>query len=205
MSCPPPAAARRAAVQQRGLTLIELLIALAIFALIGTLTWQASSQLILSKDRLESEHERWREIERALLIVENTLMQAVAPATIQGHGNRAPALVWHTDGGQNRLEVLSLTARAAPRRTHFVLQGDTLYWRRHPESFARAQPPREESDPLLTHLRAVRWRFWNPQTGWQDRWPPPQNETLLVSLPTAIRIELEFTDLGNLTRTYALR
>lgn len=201
---PPFAAACHTAARQRGLTLIELLIALAIFALIGTLTWRASSQLLLSKEGLEREHERWREIERGLLIVENTLLQTVAPSTIQGYGNRAPALIWHTDGGQNRLEVLSLAARAAPRRTYFVLQDDTLYWQRHPETFAH-NPPRTESDPLLTGIRSVRWRFWNPQTGWQDRWPPPQNEPLVGSLPTAIHIELELTDLGKLTRTYALR
>lgn len=205
MSCPPSAAACRTAARQRGLTLIELLIALAIFALIGTLTWRASSQLLLSKEGLEREHERWREIERALLIVENTLLQTAAPSTIQGYGNRAPALIWHTDGGQNRLEVLSLAARAAPRRSYFVLQGDTLYWQRHPERFTHRLPP-PESDPLLAGVRSVRWRFWHSLLGWQDRWPPEQSEKqLLPTLPDAIRIELELTDLGTLTRTYALR
>ncbi|HRP98513.1 MAG TPA: prepilin-type N-terminal cleavage/methylation domain-containing protein, partial [Rhodocyclaceae bacterium] len=68
----------------RGLTLVELVVALAVFAILGTLTWRGTAQLVDGGAAVDRELERWREIGRALHIIESELLQVVAPAAASG-------------------------------------------------------------------------------------------------------------------------
>ena len=74
MSAPQPA--RR----QRGLTLIELMVALAIFAVLGVLSYRALAEVSTSRTRLEEGFERWRSVGRAMQRIDADLLQLVAPA-----------------------------------------------------------------------------------------------------------------------------
>ena len=67
--------------RQRGLTLIELMVALAIFAVLGVLSYRALAEVSTSRTRLEEGFERWRSIGRAMQRIDTDLLQLVAPAT----------------------------------------------------------------------------------------------------------------------------
>lgn len=54
----------------RGMTLIELMIALALFALLGLLTWRATDSLITTRQHVGAELERWRAITTAVARVD---------------------------------------------------------------------------------------------------------------------------------------
>lgn len=193
---------RRKPCPQAGLTLIELLVALAIFALIGVLSWRASSQLIVSQTHLEHQLERWRSLDRGLQIIENALLQSAAPAIPQG-GERRPPMRWLHKGGDNALELLTLNVDAAPGRTVFRLRDQVLYWERHAEN--EAVPVAPESDPLFDHVKDVRWRFWSHQLGWIDYWPPGEEVLTGRDLARAVILELDLLDQGTVSRVYALR
>ena len=68
------------AAGQRGLTLIELMVALAIFAILGVLSYRALAEVATSNSRLEENFERWRTISRTLQRIDTDLIQVVAPA-----------------------------------------------------------------------------------------------------------------------------
>ena len=72
--------ARQPARRQRGLTLIELMVALAIFAVLGVLSYRALAEVSTSRTRLEDGFERWRSIGRAMQRIDADLLQLVAPA-----------------------------------------------------------------------------------------------------------------------------
>ena len=50
----------------RGLTLIELMVAMALLGVVGVLTWRATSQLVDARARIGGELERWQAVVRQL-------------------------------------------------------------------------------------------------------------------------------------------
>lgn len=216
-----------------GLTLIELLVALSLFALLGLLTWQATDHLTQARTHIGGELSRWRAIALAMHRIESEITQAVpgadglqyfadgaVPAAALGEpgGTADPlaAAVWSLppQGAPGRgpgaavallppraALLFSSTASAddAPGRMAFVLAGENLEWWLWPAPDAVEAPERVV---LLERVRTMRWRFLH-RGDWLDAWPP---ETSAVRvLPTAVAIDLELADAGNLVRILALR
>ena len=78
-----------------GLTLIELMVALAIFAVLGVLSYRGLAEVGHSQARLEEGFERWRAISRCVQRIDTDLLQAVAPgaALVPGSVARSAAMV----------------------------------------------------------------------------------------------------------------
>lgn len=184
--------------RQHGLTLIELMVALAIFAILGTLTYRGTTQLAGSGQALTVELERWRAIERALDIIETDLMEIVAPDGTPT-GTRRPAIELASGSTGSELRVLGFSSGGAARRSGFLHTGERLEWRRWPDRHSRATP---QTDTLLDKVRDVRWRFLGA-SGWVEQWPagPATSD----AVPAGIEIRLDLADTGPLTRVYALR
>lgn len=190
-----------------GLTLIEVMVALAVFAVLGTLTYRGTAQLILARTQIEHELQRWREIDRALQIIETELTQIVAPAITPG-STRKPSLQVEQTARSSELRILSLAPAAGVERVAFAFGDGTLAWVRQPE----AQPAASaERDILLERVRAVHWRFLTPG-GWHETWPVPGSAGAsggtpgtANTLPAAIEIVLDLHDVGRITRLHALR
>ncbi|MCV2217865.1 type II secretion system protein GspJ [Thauera sp. Sel9] len=184
---------------QRGLTLIEVMVALAVFAVLGMLTWKATSQLADARQHVGAEFERWRAISSAAHRIGNELQQIV-PA--------AGALRLDTDGTSGSTSgmtgVLDFTMPAGqdglPARARFLLIGRRLEWWLWDGSNPTAAPERLT---LLDEVDAVRWRFLH-EGRWYDNWPL-QDEAAAPLLPAAVTLELDLPDAGTLQRTYALR
>ena len=66
--------------RQQGFTLLEIMIALAIFAVLGVLSYRALAEVSTSRTRLEDGFERWRSVGRAMQRIDADLLQLVAPA-----------------------------------------------------------------------------------------------------------------------------
>lgn len=197
---PPPA--RR----QCGLTLIELLVALTVFALLGTLTWRASAQLGDGAAGVAAELARWREIGRAMQRIETELLQVAAPARAPA-GNAPPALelVRAADGRSAELRFTVLDAEAGgARRAGFRFADNRLEWLRWPDRSMHQPPTRVR---LLDGIGALRWRVVDTDAGGNavtaPDWPPAGRGA--DSLPRAVELELELPDAGTLVRFFALR
>lgn len=196
MSAPQPA--RR----QRGLTLIELMVALAIFAVLGVLSYRALAEVSTSRTRLEEGFERWRSVGRAMQRIDADLLQLVAPATSSSPTTSAqaspPLLLTRAASGGAELQLLRLDEARGVRRVGYRLVDGRLDWLRWSGRDAFGEPTVE---PLLGNVRNVRWRFL---TGGNrvDAWPPGDRRG---TLPDAVILELELPDHGTLTRFIALR
>lgn len=194
--------ARQPARRQRGLTLIELMVALAIFAVLGVLSYRALAEVSTSRTRLEEGFERWRSIGRAMQRIDTDLLQLVAPATSSSPTTSAqaspPLLLTRAAGGGAELQLLRLDEARGVRRVGYRLVDGRLDWLRWSGRDAFGEPTVE---PLLGNVRNVRWRFL---TGGNrvDAWPPGDRRG---TLPDAVILELELPDHGTLTRFIALR
>ncbi|ENO83718.1 type II secretion system protein GspJ [Thauera linaloolentis] len=182
---------------QRGLTLIEVMVALSVFAVLGVLTWRATDHLVGARQHIGAELERWRAISLTAHRIGGELQQiAPAPGTLQF--TPAPNAT-----AQDTAHMLSFTVLQGydglPARGGFVLVERRLEWWLWSHDHATVPP---ERITLLDDVDAVRWRFLHAD-GWTDTWPPDQAAARV--LPAAISIELELPDAGTLVRVFALR
>lgn len=193
---------------ERGLTLIELMVALAIFAALGVLSYRALAEVATSRTRLEENFERWRAIGRCMQRLDTDLIQAAAPSrasvdtALPGDNIAAttPAMLLtrSANGGGPEFQFLRLDDTRGVRRVGYRLVDGRLEWLRWSGRDALGEP---QVEPLLDGVRGVRWRFLLNNNR-LDAWPPGDTR---VSLPDAVIFELDLPDVGTLTRVVALR
>jgi general secretion pathway protein J len=177
------------------------MVALAIFAVLGVLSYRALAEVSTSRTRLEEGFERWRSIGRAMQRIDADLLQRSPPprpAPTTSAQASPPLLLTRAASGGAELQLLRLDEARGVRRVGYRLVDGRLDWLRWSGRDAFGEPTVE---PLLGNVRNVRWRFL---TGGNrvDAWPPGDRRG---TLPDAVILELELPDHGTLTRFIALR
>jgi general secretion pathway protein J len=196
-----------AASAVRGFTLLELLVAIAIFAVVSTLALTGYTQLQQQSEYAEQRLARLREVQRAV----QTLCQDIAqlePRPVReplGDG-RVPALqatetleyrVQFTRAGWSNTAGLP---RPTLQRVGYRLDQNEL-WRDHWPVLDRTLVVEPVKLRLLGGVRSLTFRFLNSNRQWVDRWPSPQAGTRgEQSRPAAIEVVLELEDWGEIRR-----
>ena len=200
----------RRSTRQRGLTLIELMVALTIFAILGVLSYRALAEISTSRARLEENFVRWRAIGRTLQRIDTDLLQAVSPADQRNTPSQPPTdppttsttpamiLGRAASGGGPEFQFLRLDDTRGVRRVGFRLVDGRLEWLRWSGRDAIGQPTAE---PLLDNVRDLRWRFLQKNIR-LDAWPPSDRRN---ALPDAVILEIDLPDTGTITRMISLR
>lgn len=138
---------------EAGFTLIELIISLALFALIAMAGLSLVEALLNIQQRTSARLDRLAELQRAMYVLDNDLTQVSAgPVTGDGTAlsfNRPLA----ADDGQ-------------PARIRYQLGAGTLLRGYR----GRGLPQGEQR--VLSGVGSLRWSFYAPGTGWVDHWPP---------------------------------
>jgi general secretion pathway protein J len=186
-----PGAAPRAA----GFTLVELLVALAIFAVLSGFAYRALDTMLNSREALERESRKWRDVtvfvgrverdvaavlvKRAATGASGTLLMPVSSAIDASSGGNGLAL---TRAGS----PLQENALAAPQRVAYRLRGTRI------ERLAWAgvdAAPRDEPTgvPVLDGVSALEFRFLDPRGEWRIAWGLPGSGE---NAPAAIEMTL---------------
>jgi general secretion pathway protein J len=189
----------------RGFTLLELLIAVAIFAVVGVMAY-GGLQAVLAQQVIARENaDRFREIQFAVQQLSRDLHQ-LHPRPVReelGDGYRSAL---HADA-RNRYPVEFTRGgwsnplgqpRAAVQRVAYELDDDRLirlHWFAPDHTLAEEPVERE----LLSGVREFRLRFFSGG-GWTEEWPPGLGGEDPAVLPMAIEVTLELEDLGEIYR-----
>lgn len=183
-------------LRQAGMTLIELMIALGIFAVIGVLSYRALDRAAVSEARIALEATRWRQIGRAFQFMEGDFSQIVPVVAPLPGAAVTPALRLVRNDQGSELQLLVLDGGDVRRVGYrFAANGlEGLRWK------GREAAAPSERETLLADVRDVRWRFLR-QGQWLETWPADD----ATALPDAVEATVETADAGAVVKLYALR
>lgn len=200
-----------------GFTLIEVLLAIALTALVAFMAYAGVSTAADAAERHRAQVERLGELQTALRWMTRDLQQLLDRPILDARGDKSPALT----GGEQRDPLLELShvgwnnpldqTRGSVQRVRYRLE-DGVLWREHWLVLDRVDDDEHlQSVELIDGVSAVRLEFLDGKSAnaanqriggeWIDEWPTPPSDPLL---PLAVRIELELDDLGTVERIVAI-
>ena len=207
----------------KGFTLVEVLIAMAITALVAVVAYSGLSAAISGAESLRSASVRAHDIHQTLGLLSSDLRQTVNRPVIDEFGQVAPAL----SGGELARDMLSLTragwhnSTAAPRsglqRVHWWLEDDQL-WRGYYPVLDRTAGTESIEMLILDEVTRFEVRFL-PALGmiesdrddvidrrnWQENWIADLSRPgLTPTPPAAVEVVLDISGLGEVRRLYVL-
>lgn len=190
-----------------GFTLIEVLLALAIFGLISVLAYRATAALTDGEAQLSAEAQRWRTLEALFTRFEADIRQAVPRDVRLGAGIEPAWLARPADAAGNAVLVFSRAgAEIAPepgiagQRIGYRLRGHAVeiaYW----PQLDNAADGKPSTYTLADGVAAFRIAYLTRAGAWRDTWPL-QGE---AALPRAVRVDLTLDSGEAIERWFVLR
>ncbi|WP_083917783.1 type II secretion system protein GspJ [Uliginosibacterium gangwonense] len=183
----------------RGLTLIELLVAIVIFSLLGLMAYRAVYSATESQKRLSEEYVTWQRISRAISRVETELTQIGTRSSGQIVSAQAALDVTTSDNGNIRMVYWRMDDNQGARLSGLEYSNNTLSLLRWKSGDASQNP---ERNILLAGVTSftLNYAAENDST-WRTSWPAsPARKT---EIPTGIRLEMEVDGIGRITRVFA--
>ncbi len=193
--------------RQRGFTLIEIMVAVAVFSVMSLLAWSTLNGAVKNSEILNDRMDRLQSIQRTMLYLSSDILQ-MAPRPIRdelGTGQR-PALlslatadfpIELTRGGWNNPVGLP---RSTLQRTAYRIEDNELlryHWRVLDRTFAN-EPITEV---LIDDVESLTFRVYDATGHPTDTWPPigvanadPR------ARPRAVEIILTLTNEGEIRR-----
>jgi len=198
----------------RGFTLLELLVALVLFAVLSLLTYSSLRAMIDSNRQISLEGERLATVQMAMARLALDVQQAQARGIRDEYGNRQPAMIYgalpaagfeFTRGGRSG----STPGRANGnlQRLRYLLDGQELI-RESWSSLDREIRPTTFRQTVLDRVTDFEVRFLDEHGLWHSHWPPlaPGGADSLSEerLPAAVEVWVELEDWGRLRRLFPL-
>lgn len=192
----------------RGFTLIEVMVAMAVFAVLAAFSYGTLSQTLLSAEILSDRMDRLQALQRTIRLITDDLQQ-LAPRPVRDElgDNLRPALdtgfqsgfaLELTRGGWNNPVVLP---RSTLQRTAYRMEDDELV-RYHWYALDRTLSNEPVGVALIDGVESIQFRFLVDNEDFTDQWPPLNRPGALGGRqrPRAVEVVLRLTEEGELRR-----
>ncbi len=190
----------------RGFTLVEVLVALAILAMVGLLAYRAMAALADGEARLAVETSRWTTLDAVFARIEGDL-RAALPREVRHGDAREAAFVAGVDAQGNAMLAFTRAGSAfdapvarAGQRIGYRVDGGALsiaYWPAL-DNLATTQPA---VYPLLGDVAEFRVGYATRDGRFIAQWPVLGEP----AVPQAVRVELLLADGTRVARWFALQ
>ena len=202
--------------QEKGFTLLEVLLAIVITALIGLGSWQLLNSAIKTNELTQARLEELKQLQKAMFFVARDFQQVIARGVRDEFGDLMPALSTRNEfyaleftrsGWRNPLQ----DPRSELQRIAYELDQEGWLVRHYWSVLDRAQDSEPRARKLLADAEKLSFAFLNDSGSWVDEWPPQsdseENADIYKKynlLPKALRIELEHPRFGQIVRLFDL-
>lgn len=191
-----------------GFTLIEVLVALAVFGVLSLLAYMTLGQTLSNADMLTERMDRLQAVQRTIRHLSNDLMQA-APRPIRRElGDSLGPAVFTNLGSEFALEVThggwsnpAGLPRGTLQRSAYRIEDDELV-RYHWTVLDRTFANEPIATILLDEVDSLIFRYMQSDGEWSETWPPlaAQGAASVRARPRAVEIVLTLPDEGEIRR-----
>jgi general secretion pathway protein J len=192
--------------KRSGFTLLEVLIAVAIVALLALMGYRALAALSESESRLSTEATKWRTLDLFFARLEGDMREAVPRAARSGPVREPPWLATVDATGNGALAFsragpeFALDPGSAGQRIGYRLRNggvEVLYW----AGYDRPAGSDPSAYLLLPGVARFRLSYLTATGRWIDSWPPGGD----ADLPRAARVAITLSSGEEIERWLALR
>lgn len=206
---------------KRGFTLLEIILAVTILALVATMIYGGFSQTALNKARIEDDVDHSQLIHMAL----GRMARELTMAFVSTHVNPSldlrsmtTAFIGKDNGDEDRIDFTSFSHRRLYRNAKESDQNEISYFvTEHPDDpdmnvLARREQNRIDDDPrtggksqiLVENVEGFNLEYFDPLlTDWVQTWDTIDALAQPNRLPTHVRIRLEVRDPRRRNKTQA--
>ncbi|MFE8071731.1 type II secretion system minor pseudopilin GspJ [Marinobacteraceae bacterium S3BR75-40.1] len=201
-------------VSQSGFTLLEVLVAITITAIIGVGIWQILSATIDAKKGVDRVSNVFEDVQRGVLLMERDIFQSVTRPVRDLYGEYQYAM--STRGNQGDLELTRTgwrnplqETRSKLQRVAWSLEGNVLhryYW----QVLDRAQDSNPLDQKVMEGVTAIELRFLDEDDNWKTEWPSDEMLTNSQAkpeeqpLPRAVEVVIVHERFGRIRRLFDL-
>lgn len=201
----------RPAHRQAGFTLLELIVAIAIFAVMAAMAYSGLASVLTTRELTDARSSELKNLQMALSVMQRDLTQVVPRKSRDEYGDAQLAVM---SGGIAPDTLISFTRTGRPNpgdvpRSYLLRVG----YRLEDENLIRTVWVRPDQAPgdtgyeatLLEGVNDVQIRYLNGKDKeWHEDWPPLNASDGFLELPIAVEITLDLENWGELRRLFAL-
>ncbi len=192
---------------QSGFTLIEILVALVVLAILSIAAYGGLNSLIKTREITKANDRGFHQLQLAMATISRDLQQATMRPIRLASGQIEPAMT----GGTNDIPALTFTRagwpnpllqpRSSLQRIAYTVDNGNLIRLIFPV-LDRVSPPEPARQVLLSNVRSIGFAFMGENGKPDDNWPPLNAEPGSYDrrLPIAIEITLDTKHWGVLQR-----
>ena len=193
-----------ARVRRGGFTLVEVLTAIAMLALLGLMSYRGLHAVLETQERVARETDKWRSVTAFLSRFERDIQLAAARPVRAGNA-ALPAFVAREHGGVERTLEFSRVPSAdadTPRRVAYSYNGGgsitLMLW---PSLDTATQAPLERHE-VLGSVSRLELHYLDTDLAWRSVWPAAPDS---APLPLAVRVRIVLTSGEDIVRVFALK
>jgi general secretion pathway protein J len=194
-----------------GFTLVELLVAMIIFAFISVVSYRIISTIVLTNEVAGASQEKWGNLSLAMSNLRNSWTRIMPLVVRDENGNVLPAL-----SGKEKLSGMfdsqvemsvsgfigdQIYGTTPPKRIGFRFNSGSLYLVTWPV-LNRVLTTKPEINLLLENVKTFNVNFLYPDGKWRPIWPAIGADP--TQLPSGMTVEFSLNSGESIIRTWAL-
>jgi general secretion pathway protein J len=200
----------QAKARNQGFTLLEVLVALTVFAIVTLLAYRGLDSIATTKQRLDQEMRMWRELELVFERI-NVDVTQIAPRTwLDTNGKERSSVQGSSSnsGSECQLDVMRFGPDHVPVHIRYQVKAGQFWMDIVPDSTSTQNAStmntaeNRQHTLLLDHIERCELAFMDSKNAWQSFWPKTSLSDM--ARPRGIRLRIVQTGHGMFERMYYL-